>query len=126
MLRYRKKEQGLGGNTMVFRLLTKTGRQMNRNLQTVETAGESDATSKVAKALDHPQWDFRTIEGIAKETGLSNFTIEKTLEDPSRFRKSPVTDRLGRSLFTLASHPIRWREYLAVLQYALKHEMSLF
>jgi hypothetical protein len=111
------------GITVAFRNRQK---KMNRDSQIAGQQVEPDVLSRITTALDNPLWDFRTVEGIAKETGLSNPKIEEVLEgNPSVFRKSPVTDEFGRSLFALASHPIRWRERLAVLQSALKGEVVL-
>ena len=80
---------------------------------------------KVRTALENPEWDFRTVEGISNETGLPVSTIEEVLkENPGLFRKSHATDRAGRALFTTASRPIRWRERLAVWQHALSGDAT--
>ena len=61
---------------------------------------------KVFAALADPQWDFRTVEGLSKATGLSASEIHSTLEKyPDLVRKSLVRDEHGRDLFTLATRP---------------------
>jgi eukaryotic-like serine/threonine-protein kinase len=58
---------------------------------------------KVFDALADPRWDFRTIEGIQKATGMSE---SRTLEiirkyEGDRIRKSGIPDANGRDLYTL-------------------------
>lgn len=58
---------------------------------------------KVFDALADPRWDFRTIEGIQKATGIS---ASRTLEiirkhEGDKIRKSGIPDRNGRDLYTL-------------------------
>jgi hypothetical protein len=61
---------------------------------------------KVFEALSDPQWDFRTVEGISKATGLTPSEVKATLDKyPSLVRTSLVRDNEGRELFTLASRP---------------------
>ena len=101
------------------------GIEMNEKLTIAEIHGEKDAVSSVRRALENPEWDFRTVEGISNETGLPVSTIEEVLkENPGLFRKSHATDRAGRALFTTASRPIRWRERLAVWQHALSGDAT--
>jgi len=77
---------------------------------------------KILKALENPEWDFRTLEGIAKETGLDGNKVKEILEEnPEQFQKLPFADRLGRGLYKSADRPIGWRERLAALQSALKY-----
>lgn len=57
---------------------------------------------KVLEALADSKWDYRTMEGLVKSTGLSEQDIRKILEkQASLVRKSRVPDRKGRDLFTL-------------------------
>ena len=71
---------------------------------------------RVLKSLSDPRWDFRTIEGIAKETQLSSeevtMAVESLLEE-GKARESAVPDRLGRALYTLKTKPVSARESLA-------------
>jgi hypothetical protein len=60
---------------------------------------------KVLRALENPQFDWRTIEGISKETGLAVEAIRMALENLKDIviRSSiPASD--GRSLYTTRRH----------------------
>jgi len=72
---------------------------------------------KVLESLADPAWDFRTIDGISKSTGLSKTEIENILDKHSnRVRKSPLPDRKGRYLFSLKTKPVGSREALSWVQ----------
>jgi hypothetical protein len=72
---------------------------------------------RVEKALGNPNWDFRTIDGLAKDTGLASEEIRRLINRHSdRVRVSNVPDTQGRVLYTLASKPIRTREWLATVR----------
>ena len=72
---------------------------------------------KVFEALADPRWDFRTLPGLSRETGLSESEIGATLDKyPLLVRKSLVPDRHGRELFTLRSRPVKFQERLAELR----------
>ena len=72
---------------------------------------------KVLQALADQKWDFRTVDGIARETGLTRAEIKKALAAcPGLVRQSLAHDRFGRRVYTLRERPIRLREKLAVLQ----------
>ncbi len=74
---------------------------------------EPDAR-KLFEALSDPQWDFRTIEGLAQSTGLPETQIRQLLEKYRAFvRQSPVLDRRGRELYTLAARGSSLREWLS-------------
>ena len=73
---------------------------------------ESEAR-QVFKALSDPQWDFRTIDGLARSTGLAEDRIEQILREYRPLvRQSAVLDR-GRDLYTLASRRPKFRELLS-------------
>jgi len=41
----------------------------------------SEPTARlVLEALANPQWDFRTVQGVAKETGLTEEAVRATLK----------------------------------------------
>lgn len=73
----------------------------------------------VIDALADPRWDFRTTEGIAKNTGIDEAEVKAILEKSNLIRKSPVPDERGRELYTLRTRPVSTRENLAVAQRAL-------
>lgn len=67
---------------------------------------------KVFEALENPSWDFRTIEGLSKDTGLPKDVVKGVLEKyPQFIRRSPVPDPEGRDLYTLISKGGGLREW---------------
>ena len=66
----------------------------------------------VIEALSEDKWDFRTIDGISKQTGLTRDEVTKALNllVPHYARRSPVRDDQGRSLYTLKSRKMRVAE----------------
>ncbi len=72
---------------------------------------------KVFESLSNPKYDFRTISGISKETGLFQSEVREILDKyPKLIRKSLVRNREGDELFTIRSRPIKIRERLAELR----------
>ena len=72
------------------------------------------AERKVFEALSDPEWDFRTVAGVSKATGLLETEVAAVLEKyPDLIRKSPVRDAKGRDLYTLRSRGIAAQELLA-------------
>jgi hypothetical protein len=71
----------------------------------------------VLKALEHPRWDFRTLEGISNETGFPQAKVKEILDRyPELVRKSVVPDRRGRELYTKTSRRIKGQEMLAMVR----------
>jgi hypothetical protein len=69
---------------------------------------------EVFEALADPTWDFRTIDGLAQSTALPQNLIKQILSKYGPFvRQSPVLDRRGRELYTLASRGSTFRELLS-------------
>ena len=69
---------------------------------------------KVLEALDNPNWDFRTVSGIAKDTGLSESEVRQILEKyPDYIRRSPLPDARGYGLYSLRSKPVTLQELLS-------------
>ena len=62
---------------------------------------------KIINALRDQHWDYRTAEGIAKETKIPVETVRTFLESRRDIVwKSSVPDRLGRDLYRLNErHP---------------------
>jgi hypothetical protein len=72
---------------------------------------------KIEDALGNPNWDFRTIVGLAKETGLTPEEVRLSINRHSdRVRVSNVPDKQGRVLYTLSSKPKSARELLATIR----------
>jgi hypothetical protein len=71
----------------------------------------------VFSALSDKKWDFRTVEGISRDTGICESEIRQIIgKYPQWFRKSLALDREGRELFTMRSKPVKLREHLAGIQ----------
>ena len=68
----------------------------------------------VRKALDDRRWDFRTVEGIARQTGLRPECVKEELKHhQNQIRQTLARD--GRPVYTLKSRPRKWREIVAEL-----------
>ena len=75
---------------------------------------------QVLDALADEKWDFRTIEGIAKETGVPTELVKQILQHyPSLVRRSPVRDTSGRALYTLRSRKMKQPERMAFIRLLL-------
>lgn len=67
----------------------------------------------VFKALEDPQWDWRTVDGLAEDTGLSSDQVLKVLESsPDEVIRSRTFDRRGRALYTTRRHYTKRRGFL--------------
>jgi hypothetical protein len=56
---------------------------------------------KIINALRDKRWDYRTADGIAKETGIPLETVKNFLESrKGTVWKSSIPDRFGRDLYT--------------------------
>lgn len=63
---------------------------------------KDESEKKVFEALADPKWDFRTVDGLSRATGLETEAVNEILEGHSDLvRKSYVPDNLGRDLYTL-------------------------
>lgn len=86
--------------------------------RTMAPDGRHDINSpdwlRVREALADPQWDFRTVDGITRVTGLASDRIRELLiSHAAEVRKSYVTDKNGRILYTLRARPARLQEMVA-------------
>ena len=86
--------------------LQNRGYDLDRSGELVKVVDEDEKA--VLDALADCDWDFRTIRGIAKTTGLSEERVESILSKYQRsvVRESAVPDRKGRRLFTLGIRPL--------------------
>ena len=91
---------------------------MGAGLATMEEDAEvsqNDDWLKVQAALEKSEWDFRTVEGIARDTQLEPGRIELLLRsNRSRVRQTLSRDR--RVIYTLKSRPKKLREVFADIQ----------
>lgn len=74
-----------------------------------------DEKSLIDCLLDK-NYDFRTIEGIYKETGIPKSQVIDILQKSPYVRKSLVTDEEGNSLFTHRKKNMSFREFIALMQ----------
>jgi len=88
---------------------------IDRPVSTTE-ASTTDVVDRVLHALSNPQWDFRTVGGIARDTELSHEQVERVLADhQDLFRQSHLT-RNGAPLYALREKPESLRERYAELR----------
>ena len=79
------------------------------------TTGGRREWFKVRAALDDREWDFRTADSIAGETGLAPEAVVRLLrEHRSELRQLLLRD--GRVGYTLKSRPKTLREIFAEMQ----------
>lgn len=65
--------------------------------------GLSDSNRKILEALENPEYDWRTVPGIASEIGVPEPDVVKAL-NLMRDVIVRATDSEGRSLFTTRRH----------------------
>src|SRR3989338_122570 len=82
-----------------------------------------DNKNRILESLADKRYDFRTVEGIAAETGISRDEITKILEEnPLQVRKSPVPRYDGQALYAPKGRKIGWREKIAVIQQEFRRQ----
>jgi hypothetical protein len=60
---------------------------------------------KVVRALENPKYNWRTVDGIAQETGINANQVALILAFlPNKIDMVQSTDRNGRRLFTTRQH----------------------
>jgi hypothetical protein len=68
----------------------------------------------VRRELSKREWDFRTIDGLSKATGLSSDRVADLIDrHAGEVRISNLPDKNGRPLYTLAERPMKFQEILA-------------
>jgi hypothetical protein len=68
---------------------------------------------KVLRALENPEWEWRTVTGVAAETGLDPEEVVGILEEsPDEVIRSEVPDARGRPLYTTRRHYRRTQNVL--------------
>lgn len=80
-----------------------------------ERQTETDPWVKVRAALANPRWNFRTVDGIAKEAQLHADQVRQVLDN----KGSEIRIAEGRNhrvLYTLSSRPVTAREILSSIQ----------
>jgi hypothetical protein len=68
----------------------------NRNL---------DRRNIVVRALEDPNYEWRTVEGVAEQTGIEEANVRETLEELNgEIIRSSIPDESGRHLYTTRRH----------------------
>ena len=81
---------------------------------TVKQQRDLDTWGKIRAALEDARWDFRTIEGISRDTGLDIACVSEHLEQHrSEVRRAISRDGKGRELYTTKPWPVGVREVVA-------------
>ncbi len=63
------------------------------------------AMQRVIDALEDPRFDWRTVEGVAEQTGVDPSMVRAILkESEHEIVRSSVPDESGRSLYTTRRH----------------------
>jgi hypothetical protein len=70
----------------------------------------------VLKALEDPDWDWRTVEGVAQSTGLPVKRVQEVLESSAAVMRSSVPDERGRPLYTTREHYRKRRSFFDFLR----------
>jgi len=66
---------------------------------------DPDSRNIVVRALEDPNYDWRTVEGIAEQTGLSASNVRQLLEELNgEIIRSSIPDESGRNLYTTRKH----------------------
>ena len=77
---------------------------------------------RIMQALDDPRWNWRTVDGISRDTGIPHDEVQVSLYRSGRVVvRSPVHDRLGRALFTTRK---RYGETHSLIERLLDHYRS--
>lgn len=64
-----------------------------------------DHKTLVLKALEDSRWDWRTVDGVSRDTGLSPAEVIEILESSTdEVIRSRIGDRQGRTLYTTRRH----------------------
>lgn len=72
---------------------------------------------RVHNALANPKFEFRTVAGIARETGLDADEVQRLLsQHEEEIRIAYSTDKEGRLLYTLRDRPQRFREVISTVK----------
>jgi hypothetical protein len=80
---------------------------------------DDESEQKVFQALAHPDWDFRTVEGIVRETSLPEPLVWQVIEKhlgTGLIRESLSLGQTGQRLFTLGKNRIRNQEAMRFLR----------
>ena len=87
-------------------------------LQSLPVYDNEEAWARILPTLEDKRWDFRTVAGIAHETGIDAGIVQHLLEQHEEdVRKSPDWGNPGQFLYTRKSRRMTIREILADMQF---------
>lgn len=70
-------------------------------------------TAVVLKALEDPRWDWRTVQGVARDTGIPENEIFAIIESsPDEVIRSRIRDEQGQALYATRQHYTKRRQFL--------------
>lgn len=73
--------------------------------------------NRVFDALANPKFDFRTVTGISRETGLEAHEVQDLLDKHKKeVRVAYYTDSKGRLLYTLRTRPLNIKDMLSTVK----------
>ncbi len=73
----------------------------------------AELEDKIIAALEDPRYDWRTVEGMAQETGVSEAVVMESLKRlADKVIESSTPDERGRSLFTTRRHYSRLNNFM--------------
>lgn len=73
----------------------------------------------VMACLKDPRYDFRTVSGISRETGIPESDVKTILEHADFSRKSMVQDRYGNDIYAYSGKSPSLKEMLAIIRRVL-------
>ncbi len=70
-----------------------------------DVIGLIDTPLAVLEALSNPEYEWRTIDGVSRETGLDSAEVSSIVQDlPTLVLRSRIPDNKGRDLYTTRKH----------------------
>ena len=64
----------------------------------------ADNAQRILDALENPKYQWRTLDGLSKETGLAQEEISQTLTGALSTQAVTTYDKSGRVLYTTRRH----------------------
>ncbi len=84
-----------------------------------------DEIAKALEALADPNWDWRTVEGVSKETQIPEDRVLEIIEaHTDEIIRSRIPDSKGRALYTTRDHYRKRRSPIMKIMDQIKHTSS--
>ena len=92
---------------------------MQSNVNGAKSSEAVPAGDRIIDALEDPRWDWRTVDGISRDTGIPPDEVRVFLaRSGGTVVMSVARDRRGRALFTTRE---RYRESRSLMERLLDH-----